>query len=70
VALRCDASSNMGKYMLAAYLNIKSGRVDFLSIEALQSAWNEWSAKGYYAPMAGQKWYASDIVAYLHGTMD
>lgn len=66
----CDAGVNMGKFMLAAYLNVVSGRVNFLSIEALQSAWNEWSSKGYYAPMAGQKWYASDIVSYLYGTMD
>jgi hypothetical protein len=66
----CDAGLNMGKYMLAAYLNIKSGRVNFLSIEALQAAWNEWSSKGYYAPMAGQKWYPGDIVGYLYGTMD
>jgi hypothetical protein len=66
----CDAGLNMGKYMLAAYLNIMSGRVDFLTVGALQAAWNEWSDKGYYEPMAGQKWYANDIVSYLYGTMD
>lgn len=65
----CDSSS-MAKYMMAAYLNVVSGRVNFISIEALQSCWNEWVSKGYYEPMAGQRWYANDIVGYLAGTMD
>jgi len=65
----CDPS-RMGQYMLAAYLNVLSGRVNFLSVESLRSAWSEWVTKGYYAPMAGQKWYANDMVTYLYGTMD
>ena len=65
----CD-SSKMAQYMLAAYLNVLSGRVNFLSIESLRNVWTEWVLKGYYAPMAGQKWYANDIVGYLYGTMD
>jgi hypothetical protein len=66
----CDNGLDMGKFMLAAYLNVLSKRVDFIGMETLQAVWNEWSAKGYYAPMAGQKWYPSDIVGYLYGTMD
>jgi hypothetical protein len=65
----CDASK-MAQYMLAAYLNVLSGRVNFLSIESLRNVWSEWVSHGYYAPMAGQKWYADDIVGYLYGTMD
>jgi hypothetical protein len=65
----CDPS-RMGQYMLAAYLNILSRRVNFLSVQTLQEVWGEWIANGYYAPMAGQKWYANDIVGYLYGTMD
>jgi len=65
----CD-TSKMAQYMLAAYLNVLSGRVNFLSVESLRSVWSEWVEKGYYAPMAGQKWYANDIVGYLYGTMD
>lgn len=65
----CD-SSRMGQYMLAAYLNVLSRRVNFLSISTLQEVWGEWLTKGYYAPMAGQQWYANDIVGYLRGTMD
>lgn len=65
----CD-QSRMAQYMLAAYLNVLSKRVNFLSIESLRAVWLEWVTKGYYAPMAGQKWYANDIVGYLYGTMD
>jgi hypothetical protein len=65
----CD-TSRVAQYIMAAYLNVLSGKVNFISIEALKAAWTEWSTKGYYEPMAGQKWYASDIVGYLAGTMD
>jgi hypothetical protein len=65
----CD-SSEMAKYMLAAYLNVLSGRVNFINIETLRTVWSEWVTKGYYAPMTGQQWYANDIVGYLRGTMD
>ena len=65
----CDPT-RMGQYMLAAYLNVLSRRVNFLETRALQEVWSEWVTKGYYAPMTGQKWYANDIVGYLYGTMD
>jgi hypothetical protein len=65
----CD-STKMGQYMMAAYLNVVSGRVNFLSVKALTDAWNSWVANGYYEPLKGQRWYANEIVAYLYGTMD
>lgn len=65
----CDPT-RMGQYMLAAYLNILSNRVNFLNIATLRDAWSEWVKNGFYAPMAGQQWYANDIVGYLYGTMD
>lgn len=65
----CD-SSRMGQYVMAAYLNVVSGRTNFMTVESLQALWNEWKSKGYYEPMAGQRWYANDIVGYLYGTMD
>ena len=66
----CDNGIDIGKFMLAAYLNVISGRINFLTVDTLQQVWNEWSLNGYYAPMAGQKWYSRDIVGYLYGTMD
>nr|WP_314542783.1 hypothetical protein [uncultured Massilia sp.] len=65
----CD-TDQMGKYMLAAYMNIADGKIDFVSIEALYSVWNEWSTKGYYEPMAGQRWDTWEIMVYLRGIMD
>jgi len=65
----CD-SSKMGQYIMAAYLNILSKRIDFLTVQSLHEVWGEWVSHGYYAPMAGQRWYANDIVGYLYGTMD
>ena len=69
VGASCDASK-MAQYMMAAYLNIVSGRINFLSVASLTQAWDSWVANGYYEPIRGQRWYANDIVAYLYGTMD
>jgi hypothetical protein len=65
----CD-STKMAQYMMAAYLNIVSGRINFLSVKSLTDAWDGWVANGYYEPIQGKRWYANDIVAYLYGTMD
>jgi hypothetical protein len=62
--------TRMGQYLMASWLNVQSHRVNFLSVASLQEVWSDWSTKGYYAPMAGQRWFASDIVGYLYGTMD
>jgi hypothetical protein len=62
--------TRMGQYILASYLNVLSKRVNFMSVASLQEVWGDWSTKGYYSPMAGQNWVASDIVGYLYGTMD
>ena len=65
----CD-TDQMAKYMMAAYMNVADGKVDFITFEALAAVWNEWSIKGYYEPMAGQKWGTYEILYYLRGTMD
>ena len=65
----CD-SSRVAQYILAAYLNVLSGRVNFLNIVSLREVWYEFATKNYYAPMAGQQWYATDIKYFLARTMD
>lgn len=65
----CD-SSKLGMYMMAAFLNVNAGLVDFYTVQALRDIWNEISAKGVYEPMAGQSWTPSEIVYYLSNTMD
>lgn len=66
----CDKGVDMGKFMMAAYLNVAAGLVTFISIGALRDVWDEWSLKGVYEPMAGQSWKPVEIVYYLRGTMD
>jgi hypothetical protein len=65
----CD-SSGVARYILAAYLNVLSGRVNFLNPVSLREVWYEFATKNYYAPMAGQQWYATDIKYFLARTMD
>jgi len=63
------ANGNIGRYVLAAYLNAAAGYTSFLTTTMVQQIWNEWSLQGYYEPVAGKKWYVGDIVDYLAGTM-
>jgi hypothetical protein len=60
---------NFGMHLAATMLNIKSGRISFLTVERLMSMWTEVRAHGYFEPTAGVKWYPYDIVNYLKGTM-
>jgi hypothetical protein len=62
--------ASLGMHLVATYLNILSGRISFLSIEALRNIWSEWQASGYYTPTAGVQWNAAAIVVYLSGTMN
>jgi hypothetical protein len=61
--------SNLGMHLVAAYLNVLSQRVSFLTLETLRNMWNEWQSSGYYTPTAGVKWNSAQIVMYLSGTM-
>jgi len=60
---------NVGMHLTGAYLNVKAGITSYLTVAMLQSMWTEYQSKGYYTPTYGKKWYGSDIVAYLQGTM-
>lgn len=59
----------IGRHIVATYLNVRSGKISFLTIANLQNIWNELRNKGYYAPAAGVKWYPADVVKYFQGTM-
>ncbi|CAH0216921.1 hypothetical protein SRABI118_02125 [Massilia sp. Bi118] len=66
---QCD-TTKMGQYVMAAYLNVLSKRVNFQTLESVRNMWTEWSTRGYYEPTAGQRWNAYQIVDYLKKTMD
>jgi hypothetical protein len=59
--------SKVGFHMVGAYLNIVRGLVPevVLSLTGLKTIWTEFDLRGYYEPVGGVKWYATDIVTYL-----
>lgn len=53
-------------YIMAAYLNVASGKNNFITTERLTTIWNEWRTPAGFAPYAGAKvWNTGDIVLYL-----
>lgn len=54
-----------------ALLNVKANRSSsFLTDSVVKALWHDYDSYGYYKPNASAKWYASDILFYLTGTMD
>jgi hypothetical protein len=62
-------SEGLGRHLVATYLNILSGKIDFLTVLMIQGIWNDLSRRGVYHPRAGVDWYAVDVVTYFKGTM-
>ena len=60
--------SNLGAHLVAAYLNVKSNKINFFTIDVLKAIWHDLGAYGYYSPSAGIKWYADDVAQYLSKT--
>ena len=61
---------NLAMHTVATYLNIRSGKINFLSVEALLNMWYEVQTKGYYSPTAGVKWNPEQVKNYLQATHD
>jgi hypothetical protein len=61
---------NLGMHAVATYLNIRSGKISFLTVEALVNMWFELQTKGYYSPTAGVQWTAEQVKNYLQATHD
>jgi hypothetical protein len=62
-------TDNIGRHFAATYLNIKAGKISFLTIPSLQAMWLEWLTTLRYKPTAGVTWGSAQIVAYLKSTM-
>jgi hypothetical protein len=62
--------NNLAMHTIAAYLNILSGRVSFLSVETLQSMWSEVTTTGVYNPTAGVTWTRDQVAKYLDSIHD
>jgi hypothetical protein len=61
---------NLAMHAIATYLNIKSGKINFLSVETLLNMWYEVQTKGVYTPTAGVTWNAEQVKNYLQATHD
>ena len=59
---------NLGFHLVAAYLNVKSNKINFFTVASLQGIWHDLYTYGYYSPRAGTKWYPQDVAAYLQST--
>ena len=63
------ASDSIGRYVVAALLNARSGRAPMLSEAIVRNMWNELVNRGYFEPTAGIRWSESQVVAYIKTTI-
>ncbi len=59
---------NLGAHLVAAYLNVMSHKIDFLTVADLKGIWNDLCTYGYYSPMAGVRWGPEHVARYLQRT--
>lgn len=62
--------NNLAMQTIAAYLNILSGRISFLSVETLQTMWREVTTTGVYHPTVGVTWTREQVAQYLDSIHD
>jgi hypothetical protein len=63
-------TNNLAMHAVATYLNIKSGKIGFLSTDTLLAMWADVQTKGYYSPTAGVRWGPEQVKNYLEATHD
>lgn len=59
---------NLGRHLVATYLNVTSGRIGFLTVQNLQQMWSQLQSRGYYEPAKGVFWGAEQTKRYLEAT--
>jgi len=56
-------------HIMAQYLNVVSGKINFLTRQAVIDMWNEYYTQGTYTPAEGATpWSGSQLVTYLTST--
>jgi hypothetical protein len=58
-------TAGLGRHLVAAFLNARSGKVNVLTELALKKIWQEYCGDGTYSPAAGVNWDACQIVRYI-----
>jgi len=69
-ALGVNAPGQVHFHLIGAYLNKMGGNGaiipdNVMTVQDILDMWREWATKGYYEPMAGVRWGATQIVNYL-----
>jgi len=71
-ALNCNDPSedphNLGAHLVAAYLNVRSNKINYFTVANLKTIWYALCTYGYYTPIAGKRWYAKEVADYLAST--
>ena len=63
-------NGKVGMYIMATYLNVCSGRINFLTRQAVLDMWRKYNSYGTYTPTGGaEPWGSQQIVSYLSKTM-
>jgi hypothetical protein len=62
--------NNVGMHLVAAYLNIQAGKINFIDLTDLQAMWSELQTTGRYSPTAGIYWDNSQVANYLSSIHD
>ncbi|RZJ85218.1 MAG: hypothetical protein EOO64_01455 [Massilia sp.] len=61
---------NLGKHLVATYLNVKMGWIGYISERTLYQMWGELQSTGHYQPAKGVFWDAETTKKYLESTQD
>ncbi|HEY0065155.1 MAG TPA: hypothetical protein VGC21_23755 [Telluria sp.] len=65
-----DDKNNVAMHIVATYLNVLSGRITFLTSQAVLDIWAQYNTYGSYTPAGASKaWSGSELVDYLSSTM-
>jgi hypothetical protein len=64
-----DDQNNVAMHIMATLLNVRSGRIGFLTEGQVMAIWNAYAQTGVYKPTSTVTWGGSQIVAYLTSTM-
>lgn len=59
---------NLGAHLVAAYLNVRSKKISYLTVAQLKTIWHDLCTYGYYQPKAGERWQAERVAMYLAST--
>jgi len=59
---------NLGFHLVAAYFNVLTNKINYVTVERLKGMWHDLVTYGYYSPAAGVKWYAESVKNYLQST--